>query len=244
MPEGKPTDSEVERAPSKRAFLLRRLHSLSGVLPVGVFLVVHLWTNASLLGGREPFDHAVEDIQRLPFLPLVEVAGVVAPLAFHALFGVYLATLGRPNAARYGHGRNWAYVFQRITGAIAFVFVLAHLWELRVQKWLFGMSHTAFYDTLVSHLSSVQLGLPLMAVFYLVGIAASVFHLANGLATFTMTWGIVTSRRAQGRVAIAASIFGVLLFAVGASTVVSVTTGAQIESAHTPSAPCPPSSAR
>ena len=66
------------------------------------------------------------------------------------------------------------------------------------------MSHHAFFDTLVSHLGSVRFGLPLTAIFYLIGIGASVFHLANGLVTFTMTWGLVTSRRAQGRLALVA----------------------------------------
>jgi len=44
---------------SRTGFYLRRLHSLSGVLPVGVFLVEHLWTNATVLGGQRPFDEAV-----------------------------------------------------------------------------------------------------------------------------------------------------------------------------------------
>lgn len=225
MSEGRPSESQAERASSRRAFLLRRLHSLSGVVPVGIFLIAHLWTNASALGGRAPFDHAVDGLQKLPVLPLIEVFGVLLPLAFHALFGVYLATAGRPNVARYSHGRNWAYVFQRVTGIVAFLFVMVHLWELRVQKWLFGMSHHAFYDTLVSHLSTVKLGIPIWAVMYLVGIAASVFHLANGLVTFTMSWGIVTSRRAQNRIAFAAAGVGVVLFLLGASTVLSLSTG-------------------
>lgn len=239
MREGLGEATGEERASSRRAFLLRRLHSLSGVLPVGVFLVVHLWTNASALGGREPFDHAVDEIQKLPFLPLVEVVGVILPLAFHALFGVYLATRGSANVTRYSHARNWAYVFQRVTGGVAFLFVLAHLWELRIQKWLFGMSHHAFFDTLVSHLGSVRFGLPLTAIFYLLGIGASVFHLANGLVTFTMTWGLVTSRRAQGRLALVAAAFGTILFLVGAGTVVSLSTGSVIPPASPREAPCP-----
>ncbi len=226
-------------ASSRRAFLLRRLHSLSGVLPVGVFLAVHLWTNATLLGGRAPFDHAVGAIQRLPLLPAVEVLGVLAPLAFHAIFGVYLATKGRPNVAQYPYARGWAYLFQRLTGGVALLFVLAHLWELRVQKWLFGMSELAFYDTLVAHLSAVRFGLPVVALFYLVGIAASVFHLANGLVTFCLSWGIVASRVAQRRLERLAVAFGVLLFSLGAATVLSVSTGAQLSGAHAPAQPCP-----
>ena len=239
MREGLGEATGEERASSRRAFLLRRLHSLSGVLPVGVFLVVHLWTNASALGGREPFDHAVDEIQKLPFLPLVEVVGVILPLAFHALFGVYLATKGRPNVGHYPYARSWAYLFQRITGGIALLFVLVHLWELRVQKWLFGLSELAFYDTLVAHLSAVRFGLPIVALFYLFGIAASVFHLANGLVTFCLTWGIVASRAAQRRLERVATVFGVLLFSLGAATVLSLSTGTQLPAASAPASSCP-----
>ncbi len=217
----------------RRAFLLRRLHSLSGVAPLGLFLAVHLWTNASLLGGRAPFDHAVGEIQRTPMLPAVEVLGVLLPLAFHAIFGVYLATRGRANVAAYPYARAWAYVFQRLTGVVTFAFVLAHLWELRVQKWLFGMSELAFHDTLVAHLSAVTAGLPVIAIGYLLGIAASVFHLANGLVTFALTWGLVTSRAAQRRLSRVAAVLGALLFLVGASTVLSVATGARLPASLT-----------
>lgn len=224
----------------RRAFVLRRLHSLSGVLPLGVFLAVHLWTNASLLGGRAPFDHAVGEIQKTPLLPVVEVVGVLLPLAFHAIFGVYLATQGRANVAAYPYARAWAYVFQRITGVVTLLFVLAHLWEFRVQKWLFGMSELAFYDTLVAHLSAVTASLPVVAIGYLLGIAASVFHLANGLVTFALTWGFVASRAAQRRLSRVAAVLGLLLFLLGASTVLSVATGARLPASPTPPAgSCP-----
>lgn len=228
---------------SRRAFLLRRLHSLSGVVPVGGFLALHLWTNATVLGGREPFDHAVGDIQKIPLLPAAEVFGILLPLAFHAFYGVFLASQGRPNVQSYSFGRNWAYVFQRITGVIAFLFVLVHLWELRVQKWLFGLSHLAFYDTLVAHLSAVTVGLPLVALFYLIGVASAVFHFANGLVTFCLTWGLVASRAAQRRLEIAAFVVGLSLFGLGATTVVSLATGTHVSALAPPASidrtPCP-----
>ncbi len=226
---------------SRRAFVLRRLHSLSGVLPLGVFVVAHLWTNASALGGRAPFNRAVDELQSLPALPAIEVVGVLLPLAFHAAFGVYLSTRGRPNVARYNHGRNWAYLFQRVSGVVALVFVVAHLWELRVQKWLFGLSHSAFYDTLALHLGGTRLGLPLVALFYLLGVGAVAFHLANGLVTFCMTWGLVVSRAAQKRLELVFAVGGSALFLLGAGTVLSLATGSHL-GAEDPaglSAPCP-----
>ena len=116
-------------------------------------------------------------------------------------------------------------------------------WELRVQKWLFGLSELAFYDTLVAHLSAVRFGLPVVALFYLFGIAASVFHLTNGLVTFSLSWGFVASRVAQRRLHVAATVLGVLLFSLGAATVLSLSTGTTFSSPSLSRSPLPASAA-
>ena len=149
--------------PAHRGFLLRRLHSLSGVFPVGVFLVEHLWTNAKAMAGQAIFDRAVRDINHLPLLPLIEIFGIFLPLAFHAGYGVKLALDGRPNVGKYPYSRNWLYMMQRVTGLVAFAFIAWHLWEFRIAKLLGRMGPDDFYPTLVSHLSSTVSGLPVMA---------------------------------------------------------------------------------
>lgn len=208
-----------------RRFVLRKLHSLSGVVPLGVFLVEHLWTNATALRSEQAFDEAVDTIQRLPFLPVIELFGIVLPLGFHALYGLWLMRESQPNVARYPYGRNWLYVLQRVTGALTLLFVGWHLYEYRVQKWLFGMSTSAFYPTLAAHLSSTWRGLPVLAIVYILGIAAAVFHFCNGLWGFAASWGVATSRRAQARVGVAAGILGAVLFVLGESTVLYFATG-------------------
>lgn len=210
---------------SRRVFLLRRLHSLTGVVPVGVFLVEHLWTNAAILGGQARFDDAVARIQALPGLPFLEVFGIFAPLAFHAIYGVWIATRGSANPGAYPYTRNWMYVFQRVTGVVVMAFVVGHLWEFRVQKWLFGMSAASFHPTLEAHLASTTAGVPWIALGYLVGIAASVFHLANGLVTFCMSWGITVGRAAQRRAAWTFGALGLVLFTLATLTVLKLATG-------------------
>jgi succinate dehydrogenase/fumarate reductase cytochrome b subunit (b558 family) len=208
-----------------RAFVLKKLHSLSGVIPVGVFLIEHLWTNAKALQGQAAFDQAVADIQGFPYLPFIEVFGIFLPLAFHAFYGLYLAVQGRPNALRYRYGANWLYVMQRVTGVMALVFICYHLGEFRIQKWLFGMRADAFYQTLEAHLSSTYWGVPWTAILYLVGIAAAVFHFANGLSGFCMSWGITVTQVAQRRAMMACGALGVALFLLGANTVLFFATG-------------------
>jgi succinate dehydrogenase/fumarate reductase cytochrome b subunit (b558 family) len=210
---------------ARRSFLLRRLHALTGVFPVGVFLVVHLWTNAKGLGGQAAFDKAVRDIHRLPLLPLIEIFGIFLPLSFHALYGVKLALVGRPNVVRYPFSRNWLYTMQRATGLLAFAFILYHLWEFRIAKLLGRMGTEAFYPTLAANLSSTLRGVPVVALVYLVGITASVIHFANGLFTVAFSWGLCVSRRSQRLFFAASSAIGLVVLGIGVSTAIYFATG-------------------
>jgi succinate dehydrogenase/fumarate reductase cytochrome b subunit (b558 family) len=208
-----PLPDDIAAMRGRRHFVLRRLHSLSGVVPVGVFLVTHLWTNARALYGRDSFNHAVGEIQSMPFLAWVEVFAIFLPLLFHAGYGVVIAAQGSANVTRYGYTRNWMYVLQRVTGLVAFAFIALHLWQYRVQKALGAMAWQEFYGDL-----GRTLGGPAMFAVYLVGITASVFHFANGLWLFGNTWGVTLSPRAMRRSAFACGALGFALWALGFNT--------------------------
>lgn len=210
---------------TRTSFWLRRLHSLSGVVPLAVFLLAHLWTNAAALWGQRSFDAAVARINALPGLILLEIFGIFVPLAFHAGYGIWLTRRARPNVVTYPFARNWGYVLQRVSGVAVLAFLLLHLWELRVQKWLFGMDTRSFYPVLASGLSSTQWGIPWRALLYLGGLLATCVHFANGLFGFACTWGLVVSRRAQRRLFTISTALGVLTFVVGAGTVLHFATG-------------------
>lgn len=219
---------------ARRGFLLRKLHSLSGVVPVGLFLVFHLFTNARALGGEEPFEKAVLDIQALPYLPVLETGLILLPLLFHALYGVKIALEGRPNVGAYPLNRNWMYVAQRVTGVLAFAFVGFHLWELWLKRVTGRLAPEQFYGALCRDLSSVVAGLPLVALAYVFGIAACAFHLANGLWGFCAAWGITPTRRSQRVSATVFGIAGVLIFLLGANTAIYFATGARVAVFGTP----------
>lgn len=205
---------------------MRKLHSLSGVVPVGAFLLVHLWTNAKALRGQRSFDDAVADIHHLPYLVLFE-AGILLPLAFHAIYGVKLALEARVNVGRYGYARNWMYTLQRVTGIVALVFILYHLYEFRLQKALGTMAAGAFYPTLCAHLSSTAFGVPVIALAYVIGIAASTFHFANGLWGFCCSWGVTISPRAQRLSATVFGVVGLAVFLLGLNTTLYFATGSR-----------------
>lgn len=215
-----PLDPETRR--HGREFVLRRLHGLSGVVPVGVFLVVHLWTNAKALSGPISFGEAVSEINNLPFLAVIEVLGIFVPLAFHALYGVVLAFKSKQNVGQYGYSRNWLFMLQRVTGVIAFLFIVVHLKDFRVAKALGSMRHEAFFDEL-----GMLLGVRWKALVYLFGTTASIFHFVNGLRTFLWSWGVTISERSQRFTVWACAGLGLAMWLLGASTIVFFSTGGQ-----------------
>jgi len=115
----------------RHQFLIYRLFSLSGLLPVGAFLVVHLLTNASVLAGPGVFQSRVDLIHSLgPLLPVVEWAFIFLPMIFHASVGIAIIAGGLPNVGSYTYSGNIRYTLQRVTGMIAFAFIIWHIWQL------------------------------------------------------------------------------------------------------------------
>jgi len=215
-------------ASSQRDLLLRRLHSLSGVFPVGIFLVAHLSTNARALWGQPAYAITARHIARLPLVWFVEIVCVLLPLAFHALYGVRLALEGRPNPGHYPESKTWLYTFQRVTGFIAFAFILWHVWDLRLSR-LGGTTGTeVYYPMLSERLSSTTGGVPLVAFGYLVGITASVAHFFYGLFTFSLGEGLCASPRSRRALGGALGLIGALIFLIGADTALHFATGARL----------------
>lgn len=182
-------------------FLLRRLHSLSGVVPTGGFLLFHLYENSKALQGAEAYNEVVRSINSMHLVLLMEIFVIFLPLYFHALYGIYVAFDAKHNVSNYGYGRNWAFLLQRVTGLITLVFVSWHIWEFRIQKALgaFGphiggesLSGLPSYDVLVQAFSN-----PLNKAWYMIGIVAAAYHLCNGLYTFLITWGITIGPKSQ-----------------------------------------------
>jgi succinate dehydrogenase/fumarate reductase cytochrome b subunit (b558 family) len=183
---------EPHRDLTQRAKLLRKVHSLTGVVPVGAFMLVHLWINAKALSGQPAFDAAADDINRLPLLPLLELV-ILVPLLFHAGYGIRISFEGLPNLKNDPSTKNWLYVLQRVSGFVALGFIGFHLYKLRVPRLMGATNVQALYPTLCAELSSTTSGVPWVALLYLLGVAACSFHLANGMVSFASTWGITTT---------------------------------------------------
>ena len=173
-----------------REFYLRRLHSLVGIIPVGLFLAQHLVVNHFATKGAESFNTAVHFMESLPFVLFLEWFVIYIPLMFHAFYGLYIAFTAKNNPQRYGTFRNCMFVLQRITGIILVVFIAWHIFETRFQKAI-GAQEVNF------NMMADILASPLMFAFYVVGVVSATFHLANGIWSFLVSWGITQSPTSQ-----------------------------------------------
>ena len=230
-----PTMSMLDR----HYHLLRRLHSLSGVFPVGLFLLPHLTTNSSVVWGRflgkseygdagvETFQHEVDFIHSLPALEIIEWTVLFGPIAFHAILGIFFARSGKVNVDRYRWNGSWRYALQRLTGYLAVLFIFLHITSLRF-GWTylglmpsFDVHHAA--SSLAIHFQQGQTGL-LLAAFYLVCVLAIVFHFANGLWSAAITWGLTVSRASQNRWGYACAALGLGLSTMAVAAIAGYST--------------------
>jgi succinate dehydrogenase cytochrome b subunit len=169
------------------SFFWRKLHSLSGIIPVGVFLAEHFWSNSYVLVSPEKYDAVSQELQTLPFRPVIEALGIWIPILFHAGYGFYIWTKGKSNALEYPWMHNWMYTLQRWSGLVAFVFIAWHFYTARILT--FGRSNY------VSVHADMSRNLYVLA--YLVGVIAASFHLGNGLWNFLCKWGIAATTKSQ-----------------------------------------------
>lgn len=205
-----------------RTFVLRKLHQLSGIFPLGIFLLEHFYTNSKALTGAADFNNAVKDLQSIPYILFVEIGGIFIPLIYHAVYGLVITMEARPNNLAYPYSRNWFYLIQRITGIILFFFITFHVLNFR-----FGMVPGLNNQSVATHSNQafeiVAREFRMWPIFllYLVGITSTVWHLANGVWLFLVDWGITIGERAQRLTGYACIAAGVVLLLVGVNAAIA-----------------------
>ncbi len=220
----------TDLAKERRSFRWFALHSATGVIPVGAFLLVHLWLNAHALQGRAAYDDLPGRIQRSSWLFALEVVFVQVPLLFHAGFGAWVIAnpMERPrHPALAAHSKSWSKPLQRVTGGVTFGFVAYHVWVLRFAQALGRLRPADYYPTLTETLSTTSaLGVPFAAMAYLFGLAAASYHFANGVVRCCLGYGLVTTARGARLLSLGCGFCGLALFLTGAETVVYFATAA------------------
>jgi succinate dehydrogenase / fumarate reductase, cytochrome b subunit len=217
----------------RHEFVIRRLHSLLGLIPVGAFLFVHFVTNVSILDGPATYQLRVDQIHSLGPMTLlvVEWSCIFLPILFHGVIGLIIVARGKRNVFDYPYAGNFRYTLQRWTGVIAFAFILWHVFHTRgwfVSPWwlahvtrplgggTFDAAHAA-----ATAAAAIQASL-LVAIAYAIGTLACVYHLANGVWTMGITWGAWTSPNAQRWANLPCLAIGIALAVMGVAALVGL----------------------
>jgi succinate dehydrogenase/fumarate reductase cytochrome b subunit (b558 family) len=204
-----------------------RLFSLTGLLPLGAFLIGHLVVNAGALRGDAAFAGSVRLLHRLPALALLEWALVFAPLLLHGAIGVWLIAT-RAQLAEPSPYPPALRIAMRATGVVAIAFLVVHLPELRFRTPGDRPGGGELATLLVADLSSTRHGVPWTGAAYLLGTGCVTFHFATGL------WASLATTRLGGRPRVrrwagwGAGAIGAAMWMLFANVVVFYATGARL----------------
>jgi len=171
-------------------FVLKRLHSLSGLVPLGAFLILHFFSSSYVFISETAFNEQVRSLGLLPLGFFLEIVFIFLPLLFHIFLGLVIVYRGENNFANYPFLNNWLYFLQRLTGIGALVFVMVHVYSTRF--YFLTSNGSVTFQALRSTLNNSY-----WFWFYLVGILATTFHFSNGIRTTLMTWGITVGESVQ-----------------------------------------------
>ena len=182
------------RAGQGISFLLRRLHSLSGIVPIGAFLLEHFISNTEAFRGPLAYARQVQFLNSLPGVFLMELFFIWIPILYHGLYGVYIWYRGDTNVLSYPWSGNWLYAAQRWTGLIAFAYIVQHTYYLR-----FTGVHLATNPGQAFAKVQHEFQNPWMIAFYCIGIVAASWHFSYGVWLFAAKWGITVGEKARRR---------------------------------------------
>src|SRR5271155_3494482 len=231
------------RAGQGNSFVLRKLHSLSGIVPIGAFLLEHLISNFEALKGPAAYAAQVKFLNGLPLVRVLEWTFIFLPILYHALYGLYITFRGRQNVNVYPWAGNWMYLMQRVTGIIALAYIIQHVWRQR-----FSGINLPEHPGAAFHKVQGELSNPWMLAIYAIAMIATCWHFSYGVWLFAAKWGITSGDKARKRFGYLCTAFGVVLVAIGLSSLYAFVgpnyknapadlTPVQIESGSAPIAP-------
>ncbi len=181
------------RAGQGYSFVLRRLHSLSGIVPIGAFLIEHFISNSESANGVQAYNDQVKFLTSLPFVHVLEWVFIFIPLLYHALYGVWIWYRGDSNVSEYPWSGNWLYTSQRWTGIIAFAYILYHVIDMRFMGvHLMGGGYNNAFSKVWFDFQN-----PWVVAIYVIGIVAASWHFSYGVWLFAAKWGLTVGDKAR-----------------------------------------------
>ncbi|AET67315.1 succinate dehydrogenase/fumarate reductase cytochrome b subunit, b558 family [Desulfosporosinus orientis DSM 765] len=172
-----------------KVFFWRKIHSLSGIIPLGVFIMVHMFINSMAVLGSDNFNGGVALLHSLPYLWFWELVLIFLPIVYHAGYGLWLVWQTNNNIRSYPYFRNGLFYWQRVSAIITLLFVTWHVAVLRFSE---GIISSISFELVMKALNQ-----PILLALYVIGLLATFSHFANGLWSFLVSWGITVGEQAQ-----------------------------------------------
>jgi len=183
---------------TRENFIWHKLHSLTGIIPVGFYMLQHLTLNSFSLAGEKYFNSVIDFFGTLMpkhILYSLEIGVIALPLLFHGIYGLFITNRGQVNVTqkKYFYTENVMYTLQRISGLALFILLILHVWETTIRSRIQGediIKFAAWHEKLTSH------GYSILAL-YMLGVFLASYHLAFGIWNFCIRWGIAISEEKQ-----------------------------------------------
>jgi len=200
--------TEAAQLPSRGVFVRNRLGSLVAVVPLGVWTILHVWDNLAAFDSPGVWERTVTQHAH-PVAHAFTAVLVFLPLLLHIAWGLARLRSSRPNNTRYRGYDNLKYLLQRVSALGVLLFLGAHVWLAYLRPRLL-LGHGEHFADIAREM---RFHMPTLVV-YILGTLGVAYHLANGLATFAIGWGLTTSRSAGRRWDLAAIVLFFVLLAM------------------------------
>lgn len=200
--------AQVSPRAGASSFLLARLGSLFAIAPLGVWTAHHLWNQLAAFTSPQAWQESVT-AHSSPASTGLTMAVVLVPLLWHTVWGMLRMFRSRPapDLSRFSNVRYW---LQRLSAIGLLLFLGAHLWLAWAEPRFVAGRAEPFAE--IAH--QMRFHLPTLFV-YLLGTLGIAYHLANGLWSFCMGWGIAVSKSGLAWVERISLLAFVALLAIG-----------------------------
>lgn len=199
----------------KENFFWHKVHSLTGIVPVGFYMLQHLTLNSFSLAGPAKFNGVIGFFAGIPthVLLALEMGAIWLPLLFHAVYGTFIVARNNDNYSKpaYKYRENRYYRWQRWSGVIAFLFLAYHVTTTTVRAKALG-EDVIKYDAWHQLLTSSGY---IFFVLYAIGVTACAYHLSYGIWNFCIRWGITISEKSQMGMAKVSGVMFVVVSLLG-----------------------------
>lgn len=203
---------------TRENFFWHRVHSLTGIVPVGFYMVQHLVLNSFSLAGPEKFNAVIGFFAGMPrhILLMLEIAFIWVPLAFHGVYGIFISGRAKSNyfTRKYHWKENRMYTLQRWSGIALFFLLIGHIVTTTIKAQVSPVGHESIeFEAWRTLLTSG--GTYIVLVLYVVGVALAAYHLAYGIWNFCVRWGITVNERSQMALEKFCGVFFILVTLLG-----------------------------